>query len=135
MDAMYDSLVSLRSRGRLLVCAIAIVALSAMMFAPVAANAETETETEPPPTTTTYLSLGDSISFGYTEEKFNINFPNEAPAYFEEGFDNFFRKDLAKSTEVGKGITTVNNACPGETSNGLIGENEAIGGQKSRGHA
>jgi lysophospholipase L1-like esterase len=99
-----------------------------MMVAPGIASAE---ETETPPPVTTYLSLGDSISFGYTQEKFNINFPNESPSYFEEGFDNFFNKDLAKSTEVGKGITTVNDACPGETSNGLIGENEAIGGKTS----
>jgi lysophospholipase L1-like esterase len=124
MQTMHGYAVSLRARGRLIVCAIALVALSAMMFAPVAANAE-------PPTTTTYLALGDSITFGYTQEKFNINYPNESPSYFEEGFDNFFNKSLAKSEEVGKGITIVNDGCPGETSNTLIGENEAIGGKKS----
>jgi lysophospholipase L1-like esterase len=121
---MYDSFVLSRAYGRTIVCVIACVVLSAMMFVPAAANAET-------PTTTTYLALGDSITFGYTEEKFNINYPNESPSYFEEGFDNFFNKDLAKATEVGKGITTVNDSCPGETSNGLIGENEAIGGKTS----
>jgi lysophospholipase L1-like esterase len=124
MQAIRGSSVPLRSRGRLIVCAIALVALSAMMFAPVAANAE-------PPPTMTYMALGDSITFGYTEEKFNINYPNEAPSYFEEGFDNYFNKDLEKTEEVGKGSTIVNNACPGETSNGLIGENEAIGGKTS----
>jgi lysophospholipase L1-like esterase len=124
MQAIRGASGSFRSRGRLIVCALALVALSAMMFTPVAANAET-------PTTTTYLALGDSITFGYTEEKFNINYPNESPSYFEEGFDNFFNKDLQKATEVGKGSTIVNDACPGETSNTLIGENEAIGGKKS----
>ena len=124
MQAISGYTVPFRSRVRLIVCAVAVVALSAMLFAPVAANAET-------PTTTTYLALGDSITFGYTEEKFNINYPNEAPSYFEEGFDNFFNKDLEKTEEVGKGSTIVNDACPGETSNGLIGENEAIGGKKS----
>ncbi len=124
MQAIYDFSGPFRSRGRLIVCAIALVALSAMMLTPVAANAET-------PTTTTYLALGDSITFGYTQEKFNINYPNESPSYFEEGFDNFFNKDLGKAEEVGKGITIVNDGCPGETSNTLIGENEAIGGKKS----
>ena len=124
MRAISGFSVPFRSHGRLIACAVALVALSAAMFAPVAANAET-------PTTTTYLALGDSITFGYTEEKFNINFPNESPSYFEEGFDNFFNNDLKKVEEVGKGSTIVNNGCPGETSNGLIGENEAIGGKKS----
>ena len=32
---------------------------------------------------------------------------------------------------MGKGSTIVNDACPGETSDGLIGENEAIGGKPS----
>ena len=124
MQAISGFSVAFRSRARLVVCAIAVVALSAMMFAPVAAQAE-----ETP--VTTYLALGDSITFGYTEEKFNINFPNESPSYFEEGFDNFFNKELQKATEVGKGNTIVNDGCPGETSNGLIGENEAIGGKTS----
>jgi lysophospholipase L1-like esterase len=101
-------------------CAVALVALAAMMFAP-SANAET----------TTYLALGDSISFGYTQEKFDLNFPNEAPSYFENGFDNFFAKQLDKPSNVGPGVTIVNDACPGETSNGLIGENELLGGKKS----
>jgi lysophospholipase L1-like esterase len=107
-------------RGRVIGCAVALVALTAMMFAP-AANAET----------TTYLALGDSISFGYTQEKFDLNFPNEAPSFFENGFDNIFAQSLAKPTEVGPGVTIVNDSCPGETSNGLIGENELIGGKKS----
>lgn len=122
MTATNGSAVPTRRRGRVLGCIMTLaLALSALVFAPAAANAET----------TTYLSLGDSISFGYTAEKFKENFPNEAPAYFEEGFTNLFQKKLAGKEEVGKGITLVNDACPGETSNGLIGENEAIFGQKS----
>src|SRR5262249_40674345 len=81
--------------------------------------------------TTDYVALGDSISFGYSQEKFNVNFPAEAPAFFEEGMDHWFRLDLAKATEVGKGVVDINNACPGETSNGLIGENPALGGEVS----
>jgi lysophospholipase L1-like esterase len=120
MQAKNGSDVPARARGRVIGCAIALVALAVMMFAP-SANAET----------TTYLALGDSISFGYTQEKFDLNFPNEAPAYFEHGFDNYFAQQLSKPSNVGPGVTIVNDACPGETSNGLIGENELLGGKKS----
>ncbi len=114
-----------RSRGRLIGCMAALaLAISALVFAPAAANAAAAP-------TTTYLALGDSISFGYTAEKFGLHQPNESPSYFEEGFTNYFTLDLKKATEVGKTIRLVNDGCPGETSNGLIGENESIGGQKS----
>jgi len=103
-----------------------VFALTAMVFAPAAANA-----TGAAPETTTYLALGDSISFGYSEERFNLHYPTESPSYFDEGFTNAFAKDLSKSTEVGKSIRLVNDACPGETSNGLIGEKAALGGEAS----
>ncbi len=87
---------------------------------------------EPKETTkTNYLALGDSVSFGYTEEKFNEYHPYDEPRYFEHGFDNFFVKDLASSKEAGPGIRVVNDSCPGETSDGLIGENPELGGQAS----
>jgi lysophospholipase L1-like esterase len=124
MQAMHG-FAKLRARGRLIGCsAVLTVALAALVIAPAAANAIA-------PPTTTYLALGDSISFGYTAEKFNLHFPNESPSYFEEGFTNYFTYQLKKATEIGKSIRLVNDGCPGETSNGLIGENEAIGGQKS----
>lgn len=114
------------SRGRLLGCLMALALLaSAIVFAPAAAQAEAE------PATTTYLALGDSISFGYSQERFNNHFPTESPSFFEEGVANDFAKFLHKPTEVGKSIRIVNDACPGETSNGLIGENPAVGGKAS----
>jgi lysophospholipase L1-like esterase len=126
MQATNGSAVSFRTRWRLIGCLMALaLAASALVFAPASASAGTA------PPTTTYLALGDSISFGYTEERFNIHFPTESPSYFEEGVANFFAKDLAKSSEVGKSIRLVNDACPGETSNGMIGENPLIGGEKS----
>ncbi len=111
-----------RNRGRLIGCCMTL-ALGAMgvMIAPAAASAEQ----------TQYVALGDSISYGYSQERFNTHAPNEAPAFFEEGFDHWFTKDLAKPTEVGKGVVDVNMACPGETSGGFIGENEALGGKES----
>ncbi len=122
MQATTGSATSFRSRGRLIGCCMALVlALSALVFAP-AANAQSST------TGPFYLSLGDSISFGYTQQKFNENYPTESPSAFEEGFPNFFNKDLKKES---KEITLDNLACPGETSNGLIGESKSLGGQKS----
>ncbi len=75
------------------------------------------------------MALGDSISFGYSEQKYNENYPTESPSRFEEGFDNFFNKDLKKTY---KGITIENLACPGETSNGLIGEDRRLSAAKNR---
>lgn len=124
MQAMHG-FAKLRARGRLIgCCAVLTMALGALVIAPAAANAVA-------PPTTTYLALGDSISFGYTAEKFNLHYPNESPSYFEEGFTNYFTYKLKASTEIGKSIRLVNDGCPGETSNGLIGENEALGGQTS----
>jgi len=126
MQAMNGSAGSVRSRGRLIGCCLALaLALSALVFAPVAANAAE------PPEGKTFLALGDSISFGYSQQKFNENYPSEPPSYFEAGVINQANKLLSGKEELGKGITPVNYACPGETSNGLIGENEALGGKPS----
>jgi lysophospholipase L1-like esterase len=126
MSATNGSAVTFRSRKALVGCCMVLVlAIAALVAVPAGASAKTA------PTVSTYLALGDSISFGYSEEKFDLNSPNESPSYFEEGFTNGFAKDLTKSSEVGKGLTLVNDACPGETSNGLIGEKEALGGKTS----
>jgi lysophospholipase L1-like esterase len=106
-----------RVRGRLIVCALAVAALSAVLFAP-AASAVNAPETD-------YLALGDSLAFGYTAEKFNNNFPTESPAAFEEGYAHFFAKKLrASSKKYGtmlQGLVEVNNGCPGETTDSMIG--------------
>lgn len=107
-------------RARLIGCcmALALVA-SALLFTPVASAAVK-------PEVKTYLALGDSLAFGYTEEKFDVNFPNESPSFFETGYVNAFAKDLKI-----KNLTIVNDGCPGETSEGLIGENPELGGAAS----
>jgi lysophospholipase L1-like esterase len=97
-----------------------VLAISALVFAPTTASAA--------PQVTTLLALGDSISFGYSQQKFNENFPNESPSFFEQSGVNFFAEKVKKTN---RGLVVVNAACPGETSNGLIGENELIGGKKS----
>jgi lysophospholipase L1-like esterase len=130
MSAMNGSAVSLRGRARAFGCSLALAAV--MSFAVLVPASASATEFNPvAETTTTYLALGDSISFGYTAEKFKIHEPNDSPSFFEQGFTNGFEKDLAKTSEIGKSVRLVNDACPGETSNGLIGENEELGGQKS----
>ncbi len=123
-DGFPDSLLSRRrpARGRPLALVVAFAVCAGL--AP-AANAR------PAASVSTYLALGDSISFGYSEQVFNENFPNESPSYFEEGFTDDFAQRLARPSEVGRGLTLVNDACPGETSNGLIGENPALGGKTS----
>ncbi len=112
MQAMNGSAVSSRSRGRLIGCCMALVlALSALVLAPAANAAKGPVET--------YVSTGDSLAFGYSQELNEVNSPNESPSYFEEGFDNFFAKNTLKKTS--PGITIVNNGCPGETTNSYFG--------------
>lgn len=129
MQAMNGSAGSFRSRGKLIGCCMALtLALCAMLFAP-AANAETASEAP------TYLATGDSLAFGYTEEKFDVNFPTESPSFFETGYPNSYAKYLRTKEKGGFGkektLVLVNDGCPGETVEGFIGENPAVGGSES----
>src|SRR5580693_6287376 len=124
MSAMNGSAFSFRGHGGVIGCCVALALMhTAFVLAPAAANAQAPKET------TTYLALGDSISYGYSEERFNLHLEAESPSYFEEGFTNQFAKDLTRS--LGKGLRLVNDSCPGETSNGLIGEDSELGGEAS----
>ncbi len=119
MQATNGSAVAFRTGGRLIGCLAAFaLALSGLVFSPAAVAS----------TKTSYFALGDSATFGYALEKFNVNYPNEAPSYFEEGFGNAFTLALDKPTEVGRTVTLVNDGCPNETSDGLIGHNLPGGG-------
>jgi lysophospholipase L1-like esterase len=108
------------------------LALCAVLLAPTASAL-------PASEAPTYLALGDSLAFGYTEEKFDVNFPTESPSFFETGYPNAFARNLrAKTKETPFGtfgkertLVLVNNGCPGETSEGFIGENPAVGGETS----
>ena len=78
---------------------------------------------------TKYIGLGDSLAFGYTQQKFEENFPTENPEAFEAGYVTLLGKKLGKlEKEAGNKLSTVNLGCPGELSDGLIGHNEAFGG-------
>jgi hypothetical protein len=131
MQATNGSAVSVRSRGRLIGCCMALaIAVGAVVLAPAASAA---------PLPPAYVATGDSLAFGYTQEKFLVNFPTESPSFFETGYPNAYVKLLRTKVAVtpfgtfGKEPKTVlvNDGCPGETTEGFIGENPAVGGQTS----
>ncbi len=120
-----------RVRGGVIGCVLLFaLAISALVLAPAAANAKKAKGTQVAPETQDYIALGDSISFGYSEERFKLHEPIDAPTFFEEGVANDSLKLLRKATGK-KSLQLVNDACPGETSNGLIGENPMLGGEVS----
>lgn len=105
---------SFRSLGCLMAAALLVSAL----FASNASAKKTE-----PTNPTVYINMGDSISFGYSEEKFDLNYPTEPPSAFEGGYPNLLDAKLAKKeAKLGNKLELVNLACPGETSKGLIGD-------------
>lgn len=111
-------------KARLVGCCMAAVLLLAALFAG-SANAKLPS--------TNYIGLGDSLAFGYSQQKFEENFPTESPAAFEEGYVTLLGKKLhklEKETE-SSNLSTINLGCPGELSDGLIGHNEAFGGGPS----
>src|SRR5664280_2704314 len=122
MQAMNGSNASFRSRGRLIGCCMALaLALSALVFAPSAGAV-----THP---VKTYLALGDSLAFGYTQVKHTENAPGDSPAFFEEGYTNFYAKKVRanKVVEDNKGMVEVNDGCPGETTKSFLGEGTNVG--------
>ncbi len=122
MPAMNGSAVSFR-KGRLIGCCMAVVLVFAALFASSASAAKA------PLIPTNYTALGDSLAFGYTAEKHAINEPSEPPAAFEEGYANFLVAKLAKlEKKAGNQLSLINLGCPGEVSDGLIGENKTLGG-------
>ncbi len=64
-----------------------------------------------------YVAIGDSLAFGYSNAKFNANYPTENPAVYNTGYVDVFGSYLRtlKSSNVVK-----NFGCPGETSSSLL---------------
>lgn len=122
MQAMNGSAFSLRSRSRIIgICmALALVAMA------VTASGASAHKAKAP---TAYVAIGDSISYGYTQQKFDENFPAEPPSAFETGPVNLLAKKLAsKESKEGNALNIVNVACPGELTDGMIGTNPLLGG-------
>jgi hypothetical protein len=102
---------------RLLGCLMAVTLLASALFASTASAKKAE-----PTNPTAYINLGDSVSYGYTNEKFVLNAPSEPPSAFEGGYPNLVAAKLAKKeVKLGNKLSLINLACPGETSKGLIG--------------
>jgi hypothetical protein len=117
MQAMNGSRgISVPRISRLLGCAVALLAL-AVMAIPSAASAMTK----PPKVVGTYVSLGDSLAFGFSEHEFNESLPTENPANFEGGFPNEYLGLINENTS--RLTQLVNYGCPGETTESLIGDN------------
>jgi lysophospholipase L1-like esterase len=65
------------------------------------------------------VAIGDSLTFGFQQAKFNANLPDPEPEVFNTGFvDDFVR--LVDGTSFGDDIKAVNFGCPGETSSSLL---------------
>jgi hypothetical protein len=102
---------------RLLGCLMAVALLASALFASTASAKKA-----PPTNPTAYINMGDSISYGYTNEKFVLNFPSEPPSAFEGGYPNLLNAKLAKKeAKLNNKLELINLACPGENSKGLIG--------------
>jgi lysophospholipase L1-like esterase len=111
------------AKARLIGCCMAAVLIVSAALASTASAKKTATN---------YIGLGDSLAFGYTQQKFEENFPTESPEAFEGGYVTILAKKLAKlEKEAGNKLSTINLGCPGEVSDGLIGHNEAFGGGPS----
>jgi hypothetical protein len=119
MQAMNGSRGVLPRVCRLLGCAVALLALSAMAIPSIAA-AKTKTAK----VTSTYISLGDSLAFGFSEHEFNESLPTENPANFNSGYSNDYLGLINENTI--KQSQLVNYGCPGETSESLIGDNAKL---------
>ena len=115
MSATNGLAVSLRSRSGLIGCCMALVLLASALLA---SSASAKTPLKP----TAYVAIGDSLAFGYTQEKFDLNLPTESPGEFEGGYTHFVAKKLTgKEKHAGNSLNLVNLGCPGETSDGVIG--------------
>src|SRR5205085_6838407 len=123
MRATRGLAVSVRRRGRLAGCCIALVFMVGALAAPSIANATL------PPVKQQYLALGDSLAFGYSSQLYH---EGEAAGIVDpEGFEHGYANDLfkllkGKAVKEGSNLKLVNDGCPGETSEGLIGSSGSL---------
>jgi lysophospholipase L1-like esterase len=103
-----------RIRTMRLICMLAV--LAAVLIAPAAQAAKTAPKVVPPKQH--YLALGDSLAFGFQQDKFNALFPNEDPAAFNTGYVDVFATQLQG---IRHNIQTTNYGCPGEWTDSFLG--------------
>jgi hypothetical protein len=111
MSATNGSAVSFRKRSRLIGCSVAIVVALSAIFASGAGAT-------PVPIKESVLAVGDSLAFGYSQQLFNENYPTESPAAYEHGYANYYLNHFKPKLN---GVQLVNNGCPGETTDSMIG--------------
>jgi hypothetical protein len=105
-----------RSRARIAGLALVVVLAMPALFASTASASV--------PITSTQLSLGDSLAFGYSQQLLNEHLLEGDPAKaFEHGYANFYFNAHKPKMN---GIQLVNDGCPGETTDSMIG-NGALG--------
>ncbi len=102
-------------RKLVLLVVLALIAVAAIAI-PASAAAKPGPTFAPPKSS--YLALGDSLAFGYQQEKFNALFPNEDPTAYNTGYVDDFSVALK---DIRKRINTVNLGCPGETTDSFLG--------------
>ncbi|HEU4974004.1 MAG TPA: SGNH/GDSL hydrolase family protein [Baekduia sp.] len=107
-------LVPSRRRWRLLSLLCTALA-AALACVPVASADQAPSNLTPPKAY--YLALGDSLAYGYQQAKFAAELPAIDPSTFNTGYVDVFASRLQ---QLSKGIVTVNDGCPGETSDSMI---------------
>jgi hypothetical protein len=77
---------------------------------------------------TAYMALGDSLAFGYSQQLFNENKRrHEPPGAFERGYVNDYQQlleaaaDRAGGGSASEQVALINDGCPDETTDSLIG--------------
>jgi hypothetical protein len=108
MQATHGFAVPLRRLIGVVVVALAVVSAA---FASTASAGNTKIKQ-------TYFAMGDSYAFGYSTQLFNENLPEDKASAFENGYVNKYNK---KHTPINNGIQLVNDGCPGETTDSMIG--------------
>ena len=98
-------------RSRFIGLGVAVVFALSAVFASAAGAVN-------PPVQQTYLALGDSLSFGYSSELFNTHLGEGEPA---TAFTGFVAKYLTHLKPIETGTQLQNVACPGETTDSLVG--------------
>jgi hypothetical protein len=113
-------LASFRSRTRMIGCALAVaLTLSALVL--IAPNARAG---EPP--LKRFIGSGTDVTFGYSQELFNTNYPLELPKLFElnGAGKSYYLKLVAKQLTINPLSVWepgISDACPGETTASYIG--------------
>ena len=97
---------SVSSRTRALIAGA--VAVCALAFAPAAGAFSVGN---------TYLALGDSLAYGYHAAQFAGELPNVNPATFDQGYVDDFAAGLHLFN---RQLQTINDGCPGETTDSFI---------------